>query len=290
MKEQNATALKADLQMFMAIWNRMQGQTTPLVHFRIANWLENAWKNGNKRLLLQAFRSCGKSTIVGLFAAWLLYLNPDLRILVLAAETTLARKMVRNVKRIIERHPLAAELKPERLDQWGADRFTVKRHIELRDPSMVARGIGANITGSRADVILCDDVEVPRTCDTAEKRNDLREKLGETAFVLVPGGTQLYIGTPHTWHTVYAQRPKTELGEEQAFLHGYERLTVPVVDSRGNSAWPERFSLADIARLKKTSGPNKFASQMMLRPLNIAEGYLNPSSLRYYDDEPVMSD
>jgi hypothetical protein len=31
----------------------------------------------------------------------------------------------------------------------------------------------------RADVIICDDVEVPNTCDTPGKRLDLRQRLSE---------------------------------------------------------------------------------------------------------------
>lgn len=278
------------LPTFIAVWNRLQGQTTPDIHFRMACWLEDAKYSGRDRLLLQAFRSCGKSTVIGLYAAWLLYRWPDLRILVLAAEMALARKMVRNVKRILERHPLTTGLKPEKLDQWGSDRFTIQRPKELRDPSMLARGIGANITGSRADVIICDDVEVPRTCETAAKRTDLRERLAETNYILVPGGTQLYIGTPHSWHTIYAKTPKSELGEDAAFLEEFERLTLPILDDEGQSAWPERFSLAEIARMKRSSGPNKFSSQMMLIPVNIAEGHLDPAGLKFYDEIPVLRD
>ena len=75
------------------------------------------WQEGERELLLLlAFRSSGKSTLVGLFCAWLLCRHPDLRILVLAGDFALAKKMVRNVKRIIERHPLTAGLKPTRSD------------------------------------------------------------------------------------------------------------------------------------------------------------------------------
>ncbi len=192
-----------DFPLFLAIWNKTQRHSTPHVHMRIAHWLAACWQGGDTRLLLMAFRSCGKSTIVGLFAAWLLWRVPALRILVLAADATLAGKMVRQTKRIIERHPLTAMLRPDRADQWAADRFTVNRHAEWRDPSMMAMGIGANITGSRADMVICDDVEVPNTCDTAEKRASLRERLAELSFVLVPGGTQLFVGTPHSHETIY---------------------------------------------------------------------------------------
>jgi hypothetical protein len=279
----------ASFLLFLVLWNKIQGQATPSVHLRISHWLERAWINGDKHLLLMAFRSCGKSTIIGVFASWLLYKNPNLRIMVLAADNNLARKMVRNVKRIIERHPLTTHLKPDKIDQWGSDRFTVQRALELRDPSMLARGITTNLTGSRADFIICDDVEVPNTCDTAEKRKILRESLAEIDFVLTPGGSQLYVGTPHSWFTIYADKPRTEINEAAAFLSGFKRLIVPIIDEDNKSSWPERYSLDDIENLRIRSGPNRFASQMLLQPVNIAEGRFQCSDLVPYDEELIFN-
>ncbi|MGH1375609.1 MAG: phage terminase large subunit [Alphaproteobacteria bacterium] len=275
----------SDFKLFLILWNQQQNLTTPELHLRIAVWLEQAWKNGDKRLLLMAFRSAGKSTIIGIFAAWLLYRNPNLRILVLAADSTLAKKMVRNVKRIIERHPLTKHLRPKKADQWASDRFTVKRMLELRDPSMIAHGVSSNITGSRADVVICDDVEVPNTCDSAEKRENLRERLAEMAYVLVAGGTQLYVGTPHHYYSIYADEPRHEIGEDEVFLDRFKRLILPLLNEQGESTWPERYSPYDMAQIKRATGPNKFESQMMLRPVNIAEGRLNPSLLHHYSEE-----
>lgn len=275
----------ADFKLFIKLWNQEQKQGTPDIHIKIAEWLERAWKIEKTRLLLMAFRSSGKSTLVGLFAAWLLYRKPELRILVLAADFALAKKMVRNVKRIIELHPLTGGMKPAKADQWASDRFTVNRPMELRDPSMLARGIDSNITGSRADIVICDDVEVPSTSDTAAKRAGLREKLLEISYVLVPGGTELYVGTPHTYFTIYAEKPRTDHGEERAFLEGYHCLKIPVFDADKKSAWPERFCALNLERIREQTGPNKFASQMMLEPVNIAEGRLNPDLLRWYGEE-----
>lgn len=275
---------------FVWVWNARLGQTTPAHHLRMARWLERKSRSRHRHLLLMAFRSSGKSTIVGLFCAWSLLAEPNLRIIILAADFALAKKMVRNVKRIIERHPLTQGLKPERRDHWASDQFTVNRPGELRDPSMVAKGIGANITGSRAEMVICDDVEVPNTCDTAPKRADLRERLAEIEFVLVPGGVQLYVGTPHSFYTIYADQPRLEAGEERPFLDGFHRLELPLTDQRGASAWPERFPPDKIAALKRRSGPNKFDSQMMLRPVNIADGRLDPDRLRLYDAELVYAE
>jgi hypothetical protein len=275
---------------FLWLWNERLGLGTPRHHLRMARWLAARWHAGkssgrDRELLLMAFRSSGKSTIVGLFCAWVLMGDSNLRILVLAAEFALAKRMVRNVKRIVERHPLTQGLKPRRREQWAADQFTVNRPGELRDPSMVAKGIGANITGSRADIVICDDVEVPNTCDSAPKRADLRERLAEIEYVMVPGGLQLYVGTPHSFYTIYAEAPRLEVSESQPFLAGFQRLEIPLVDPRGRSAWPDRFPPERIAGLRKRSGPNKFDSQMMLRPVNIADGRLDPDRLRLYEAE-----
>ncbi|CAK0740044.1 Terminase_6C domain-containing protein [Azospirillaceae bacterium] len=287
MNGKQSRRIHVDFPEFVWLWSRRQGQSMPLVHDQIACWLSECWRNGNRHLLLMAFRGCGKSTLVGLFAAWLLYSNPNLRLMVLAADMALARKMVRNVKRLIERHPLDLRLKPPRADQWSAEQFTVNRTLELRDPSMLARGVDANLTGSRADIIICDDVEVPNTCDSAPRRADLRAKLGEIDYVLVPGGLQLYVGTPHTYYTIYADAPRRELGETSIFLDGFQRLVLPILDESGVSAWPERFPLPAIERVQRHTGANKFLSQMMLKPVNIAQGRLDPDLLRSYDGELI---
>lgn len=218
-----------------------------------------------------------------MFCAWLLLNQPDLRILVLSAEHDLAKKMVRNVKNIVERHPLTAELIPDRNLQWAADQFTVRRNLTLRDPSLLARGVASNITGSRADVVICDDVEVPNTCRTPAKRQELRERLHEISYVVVPGGLQLYAGTPHSVHSIYAERPFD--GEDQAFLNGFKRLLVPLLDDQGQSRWPDRFPKQKIDELQRQAGPAKFQSQMMLQPVEDEDIVLDPQRLVRYEGE-----
>jgi hypothetical protein len=270
---------------FVRTWNRRQGQPDVRIHMAMAHWLQRCCREGRRHLLLQAFRSAGKSTLVGLYCGWLLGCDPNLRILVLAADQALAVKMVRNVRRLVERHPWLAGLRPRRPAEWASDQFTVARTRDLRDPSMLARGITGNTTGSRAEVIICDDVEVPNTCDTADKRAELRRRLGEIDFLLVPGGTQIYIGTPHTYYTIYAETPRLEAGEDRPFLAGFTRLTLPILDAAGQSVWPERYPRQHIEELRRRSGPNRFASQMLLRPVNPAEGRLDPDRLRRYTQE-----
>lgn len=279
------TAPAAEFVEFAWIWNRVQGQEMPEVHRRIARWLGARRRAEDRRLLLMAFRGCGKSTLVGLYCAWWLSRDPEARILVLAADQALATKMVATVRRILERHPLCAALLPEAAEAWAMDRFTVARRSVLRDPSMLAQGLGGNITGARAELIICDDVEVAGNCDTPAKRAELRERLRETEFVLTPGGTILYVGTPHCAESLYLHP-----AQGGAFLAGYRRLTVPLLDAEGRSAWPERFAPAGIEALRLRVGPLHFARQMQLQPVEEQAARLDPAQVIRYAEEPEYSE
>ena len=281
--------LKAvSFRQFVWFWNRCQGQTTPALHLEIADWLGQRWLAGDRSLLLMVFRNAGKSTLVGIFCAWLLLHNPELRVLVLSAEHELAQKMVRAVKRIIERHPLTRHLVPKRPEQWAAGQFTVRRQRTQRDPSLLARGLGGNITGSRADVLICDDVEVPNSCSTPGRRDELRERLRELAYVLVPGGLQLYVGTPHSYYSIYAPVPRPEIGEDRPFLDGFQRLVLPILTEGGGSRWPERFDLDKIQEIRRQTGPAKFESQMLLQPRAAEAVRLDPDRLVPYEGPLVQ--
>lgn len=278
---------KVGFSEFVWIWNKTQGFPTPALHVEIARWLATAWERGERELLLLAFRNSGKSTLVGLFCAWLLYRKPNLRILVLAGDFPLARKMVSNARRIVERHPLTQRLKPTHTEAWAADQFTVRREAELRDSSMLAKGITSNITGLRADVVICDDVEVPNTCDSPPKRSDLRTRLREIEYILVPEGMQLFVGTPHTYYSIYSQSLSSESEDSLPLLSNFHRLEIPLLDQHGVSQWPERFPLDRIDAIRLRTGPAKFESQMLLRPRNILEGRLDPERLKRYAEELV---
>lgn len=166
-------------------------------------FLADVYQNAPRRGLLMAFRHSGKSTVLGVFAACTLYLRPQTRILILSAESALATRMVAHIRHILEMHPMCTDLIPSKKTQWASNCITINRPPGLREPSVVCQGISGNITGMRADLIICDDIEVPNTSNTAAKRENLRERLRELDFILSPNGTMIYIGTPHTLDTIY---------------------------------------------------------------------------------------
>jgi len=126
---------------------------------------------------------------------------------------------------------------------------------------------------------------VPNTSSTGLKRSELRARLAEIAYVLVPGGFQVYAGTPHTVESIYAEGLPTRSDEPGPFLQGYRRLVLPVLDDAGQSRWPERFPPAEVERIRSQTGPAKFESQMLLRPRPLERVRLDPDRLVRYEAE-----
>ncbi len=265
--------MKTTFLEFVWIWDKMQNLQLPKHHKIMGRFLSDLFhQKGRRQAILMAFRNSGKSTIVGLFCAWILTQNADLRLMILSADQALAKKMVRHIKHIIQMHPLCQGLKPKNAEEWASDKLTVCRCYNGRDPSVLAKGLPANLTGCRADIILCDDVEVPKTCNTSTKREDLRQKLSELDYIISPDGLILYIGTPHTRETIYHQPD-------------WQKLTLPIMDEKGQATWPERFSINQIEQIRKTTPSSKFLSQMMLKATAFDKVRLDDKKLKYYDDE-----
>lgn len=188
---------------FLDVWNQVLGYSTPRHHRQIIEFLFSVITSAPHRGLLMAFRHSGKSTVVGIFVACVLYLRPQTRILVLSAESGLSTRMVSHIRHILENHPWCSDLIPSNRREWSSGRITINRPLGVREPSVICQGIHGNITGMRADLIICDDIEVPNTSNTPKKRADLRERLRELDFILSPDGAIIYIGTPHTHDTIY---------------------------------------------------------------------------------------
>jgi hypothetical protein len=74
------------------------------------------------------------------------------------------------------------------------------------------------------------------------------------------------------------------VSDDTPFLEGFDLLKIPVVED-GVPTWPEKFPLCRIERIRRSSGPRKFLSQMMLEPPDSDDGRLSVESLKFYSAE-----
>lgn len=269
---------------FFSIYAVINKWNVPAFHWQICDFLSD-YKNWNGRTsVLQVFRSAAKSTITGVWIAWLLSNNPKLRIKIVSDTVTIAEKMVRHTKAIIKQHPLSSHLISKRLIDTSKE-FNVKGFSHYRDTSVSCGGVGVSMTGSRCDILVFDDVEGSGNCLTDGSRQSLYRTVAEGLNLTdKPNNYVLYIGTPHTFDTIYQREIKK----------GYSHLTLPLLNNitgdfpylKGDSLWPIKFNSTEIKKVQKDSfSKGHFLSQYQCIPYNSSSTRFDISKLHVYHDQ-----
>lgn len=184
---------------FFLLWAKVMNWQVPTLHVRMCQWLEFC---DDPVRVLMVFRGAAKSTIYAVYKAWQLYNDGTWVSLIWAADGKLAAKLTRDTINVLRRHPLCGGMLP---NKPGSQMFWVTGANDARNASMTAVGVNQNVTSARARDIDYDDVEVPKNIKTADARENLRAKIQEGTFILVPGGRETYIGTPHTHDSIYPE-------------------------------------------------------------------------------------
>ncbi|EPF73778.1 phage terminase large subunit [Acinetobacter rudis] len=207
--------IKVGFAAFYLIYAETLNWVVPDFHLDVCDFLEDYGSLG----LLMMPRGHGKSTILDIYNAWKLYSNPNHLILHQGATDPDAYKVSRGTEQVLERHPLC-QIYGFKKARGETQKWWCSGSTDVRHGSIHARGILSNVTGSRANEIQNDDVEVPGNIGTPEAREKLRYRLSEQSFILIPGGQKLFVGTPHTHDSLYTHIKK--LGAKCLVLKMYE--------------------------------------------------------------------
>lgn len=182
---------------------------------RIAHRLQKA--NGGWEDIIRAFRGIGKSYITAAFVLWRLMRNPyDEKILVVSATGGKAKEFVAMVKSLLNSMDILSFLRGGRRDM--ADMFDVAGASISQSYSLKAASITGQITGSRATLIVADDIEIENNSKTEEARERLMRATSEFEAIKMPGADVVYLGTPQTEESIY---------NRLVIERGYSCYTIP---------------------------------------------------------------
>lgn len=263
---------KISLGGFFQVWGDYKKWDVPPMHFTICDWLE---KKG-RVAVLEVFRGAAKSTAAAIYMAWKLREDPTYRFLVQSADDLTSSKMSADARHVITMHPLCSGMKG---GLWQTIRFNIKGNPDHRNASVTAQGIMGNVTSSRANEVIFDDVEVPKNVQTPVLRETMRRRMSDSTHILVPGGSKLYIGTPHTHDSVY----------EEQIAAGADALVIPLFDKEDVCAWPEYFTEEEVAfRRSECKTQNEWDSQYMLVARPLHEIRLDPDKIVPYTAMPQI--
>ncbi len=269
-------ALQGDFKLFLqALWNQLDLPSPTRAQYAIADYLQS----GPKRLQIQAFRGVGKSWITGAFVLWTLFNNAEKKIMIISASKERADNMSIFLQKLIIETPWLCHLRPKSDDsRWSRISFDVNCSPH-QAPSVKSVGITGQLTGSRADLMILDDIEVPGNSMTELMREKLLQLCTEAESILTPKDDSriMYLGTPQTTFTVYrklaerAYRPFVWPARYPKDVTPYEGLIAPQLQEdidNGAEAQqptdPDRFSNDDLLEREAAMGRSNFTLQFQL--------------------------
>jgi len=273
----NLTLLQQDFKLFLqALWGELDLPSPTRAQYAIADYLQN----GPKRLQIQAFRGVGKSWITGAFVLWTLFNDPERKIMIISASKERADNMSIFLQKLIIETPWLNFLRPKSDDsRWSRISFDVNCSPH-QAPSVKSVGITGQLTGSRADLMILDDVEVPGNSMTELMREKLLQLCTEAESILTPKSDSriMYLGTPQTTFTIYrklAERAYRPLVWPARYPRGksitqYEGLLAPDLQDdidNGAEEWAptdSRFTNDDLIEREASMGRSNYMLQFQL--------------------------
>ena len=210
---------------------------------------------------------------------WTLFNNPEKKIMIISASKERADNMSIFLQKLIIETPWLSHLRPKSDDaRWSRISFDVACSPH-QAPSVKSVGITGQLTGSRADLMILDDIEVPGNSMTEMMREKLLQLCTEAESILTPKKDSriMYLGTPQTTFTIYRKlaernyKPFVWPARYPRKLSNYEGLLAPQVQEDiegGVEPWdvtdPDRFSSEDLVEREASMGRSNFMLQFML--------------------------
>jgi len=269
------------------VWKHLNLPDPTGLQYDIADFMQH----GPKRSVIMAFRGVGKSWICSAYAVHQLLLDPTKNILVVSASKNRADDFSTFTLKIIHDIPVLQGLIPKKDQRFSKIAFDVGPAPAAHAPSVKSLGISSQLTGSRADIIIADDIEVPNNSATQGMRDKLDEQVKEFEAILKPLDTSriLFLGTPQCEDSIYnklrergydARIWTSEYPSEDLVLKNYDNDIAPYLTERitdetvGRSTEPSRFTDLDLEERKLSYGRTGYALQFMLNPrLSDADRY-----------------
>jgi len=269
------------------VWKHLNLPDPTELQYDIADYMQH----GPKRSTIMAFRGVGKSWICSAYVVHQLLLDPTKNVLVVSASKNRADDFSTFTLKIIHDIPILKQLKPTENQRFSKIAFDVGPAPASHAPSVKSLGISSQLTGSRADIIVADDVEVPNNSATQGMRDKLDEQVKEFEAILKPldSSRVLFLGTPQCEDSIYnklrergynARIWPSEYPDESEVISNYGGDLAPLIadnideTTTSTTTEPLRFTDMDLEERKMSYGRTGYALQFMLNPkLSDADRY-----------------
>jgi len=238
----------------------------PSGHHRVlADALERVERGECRRLIVTMPPQRGKSQLTSrLFPAWALGRDPDRKIMVISYSAEKAVEFSRDARDIV-RSDRYRKVFPQRQLAYDSQAVGHWRFEESRG-FVHAVGAGGPITGFGADLMILDDlVKDQEQADSASAREKLWQWYSSVAYTrLSPQGAVVLVMT--RWHEDDICGRLLQAMADDPLAEKWEVVHLPALDDEDSPLWPERYTLEDYERIRRTVGPRTWEALYQGRP------------------------
>ena len=255
-------------------WKHLNLPAPTPIQYDIANFIQG----NDQRVVINAFRGVGKSWITSAYVCHQLLLNPQKNILVVSASKNRADDFSTFTLRLINEIDVLAHLRPSESQRQSKVSFDVRPARASHAPSVKSLGITGQLTGSRSDLVIADDVETSHNSATMGMRDKLSTQVKEFESIIKPQGRILFLGTPQTEMSLYNELPKrgyklkvwTARYPSLKQLRSMSKTLASTItktwhiDKVGFPTDPNRFDFEDLREREASYGKSGFNLQFMI--------------------------
>lgn len=280
------------------------------VHEELCAWWQRQDAKDNQLVLLP--RDHQKSAMIAYRVAHHITKHPEATVLYVSATANLAEKQLKAVKDILLSDiyrfywpEMVNDLEGKR-ERWAADEISVdhpKRKAEgIRDATIKAAGITANVTGLHCSVAVLDDVVVPDNAYTQIGRDQVRAFYSQLSSIESTGAKEWAVGTRYHPGDLYKDMMEMsesyydDVTDEEVENEVYETFE-RVVETNGEFLWPKQrrtdgktfgFDQKELARKKaKYLDITQFYAQYYNNPNAVETQLIDRSRFSYYEKDKI---
>jgi hypothetical protein len=284
------------------------------VHEELFEWWTREAKRDNQLALLP--RGHQKSHCAAVKAAWDITRDPSTTILYISATAQLAEAQLYAIKQILT-SDIYQLLWPEMVnpaegqrERWTTAEIIVdhpeRKEEGVRDFTVAARGVVANITGLHADKIYLDDLVVPTNAYTNEGREKVAACYSQLASIKNPGATITIVGTRYHAKDLYdtlmniTQDVYDEETDEMVGKETVYEIMERVVEKEGVFLWPKQmrqdgkyfgFDRRELEKIRaEYIDTSQFYAQYYNNPNDPGNAKIDRNKIQYYDPKFIRQE
>lgn len=255
----------------------------------ISDYILSGGKRGIKKAMIFMPPRHGKTMSVSrMFPAWMLGLDPSLRIIMTSYGATLAGRNSRTVRNLLETNDYKAVFPHVTISRDTSAKY---EWDTTEGGGLIAAGVGGGVTGHGGHLLIVDDPIKSRMeaeSETYRERtidwyiNDLLTRLEEPGGAIILMLTRWHMydlagylldSEPDDWHVLSLPA----LAEEND----------PLGRDVGQALWESHYSAETLGKRKQQMGEYAFASLYQQRPMPSKAGLFDTSKIKIIDPSTV---